>query len=107
MEAAAAELADRLGLHFADVGLLAQAYARNNQPAEADAAFKRATDASTLSETYCNYASFLGGAGRSEEARAWAERILAKKATMPNYLRRRERPWFRKAKAVLNSLPQK
>jgi len=89
------------------VGLLAQAYARNNQPAEADAAFKRATDASTLSETYCNYASFLAGAGRSEEARAWAERILAKKATMPNYLRRRERPWFRKAKAVLNSLPQK
>jgi hypothetical protein len=89
------------------VGLLAQAYARNNQPAEADAAFKRATDASTLSETYCNYAAFLAGAGRSEEARAWAERILAKKATMPNYLRRRERPWFRKAKAVLNSLPQK
>ena len=74
---------------------------------DADAAFKRATDASTLSETYCNYASFLAGAGRSEEARAWAERILAKKATMPNYLRRRERPWFRKAKAVLNSLPQK
>ena len=89
------------------VGLLAQAYARNNQPAEADAAFKRATDASTLSETYCNYAAFLAGEGRSDEARAWAERILAKKATMPNYLRRRERPWFRKAKALLNSVPQK
>jgi len=24
---------------------------------------------------------------------------------MPGYLRRRERPWFRKAKALLNRLP--
>lgn len=87
------------------VGLLAQAYARNNQAENADAAFVRATDASTLSETYCNYAAFLADRGRANEARAWAERTLAKKPTMPAYLRRRERPWFRKAKALLKTLP--
>jgi hypothetical protein len=89
------------------IGLLAQAYARNNQPAEADAAFVRATDASTLSESYCNYAAFLAAQGRTREAGEWAERTLAKKPTMPAYLRRRERPWFRKAKALLKTLPQK
>ena len=77
------------------------------RPTKPNAAFTRATDASTLSETYCNYAAFLAAEGRSDEARAWAERILAKKPTMPNYLRRRERPWFRKAKALLKSVPQK
>ena len=29
------------------------------------------------------------------------EEILAKKATLPRYLRRQERPWFRRAKAFL------
>ena len=38
------------------------------------------------------------------EARQWAERILAKKPTMPRYLQRRERPWFRKANALLKNL---
>ena len=52
-------------------------------------------------------ATFLAAQGRSEEARDWAGRVLAKKPSMPNYLRRRERPWFRKAKAVLKALPQK
>ena len=35
------------------------------------------------------------------EAREWAQKILAKKPTMPGYLRRRERPWFRKANGLL------
>ena len=42
---------------------------------------------------------------RPEEARQWAQRVLDKKATMPRYLARRERPWFRRAKAVLKRLP--
>jgi hypothetical protein len=70
-------------------------------------AFTRATEVSTLSETYCNFATFLASQGRSEEARTWAGRVLAKKPSMPAYLRRRERPWFRKAKALLKTLPQK
>ena len=44
--------------------------------------------------------------GRPAEAREWAERILRKKATMPNYIRRRERPWFRKAAALLKRVPK-
>jgi tetratricopeptide (TPR) repeat protein len=40
----------------------------------------------------------------AEEARGWAERILLKKATMPDYIRRRERPWFRKAAPLLRSV---
>jgi len=83
------------------IGLLAHAHSRGGDPVQADALFKRATDISTLSETYYNYASFLEGQRRTGEAREWAERILAKKPTMPRYLRRRERPWFRKASVLL------
>jgi hypothetical protein len=86
------------------IGLLAHAHSRAGDPEQADALFKRATDISTLSETYYNYASFLAARQRTSEAREWAERILAKKPTMPRYLRRRERPWFRRASALLKRL---
>jgi len=86
------------------LGLLAHAHSRAGDPEQADALFRRATDISTLSETYYNYASFLAAEHRTPEAREWAERILAKKPTMPRYLRRRERPWFRKASALLKRL---
>ena len=86
-------------------GLLAHAYANTGLPAKADQAFQEATKISTLSETYYNYATFLAAQQRNAEAREWAQRILAKKATMPGYLRRRERPWFRKAGALLKRLP--
>src|ERR1700730_3753055 len=87
------------------IGLLAHAHSRAGQPERADELFKSATAISTLSETYCNYASFLAGRQRTSEAREWAQRILAKKPTMPRYLRRLERPWFRKAQALLKRLP--
>jgi hypothetical protein len=86
-------------------GLLAHAYAKTGQPQKAEAMFQQATKISTLSETYHNYASFLASQGRPAEARAWAQRILAKKPTLPGYLRRRERPWFRRASALLKQLP--
>jgi len=88
-------------------GLLAHAYANTNQPAKAEELFSQVTVISTLSETYYNYASFLAAQGRSPEAREWAQKILAKKPTMPGYLRRRERPWFRKASALLSRLGAK
>ena len=87
------------------IGLLAHAHGRAGDPDKAAALFKDATAISTLSETYYNYATFLAGRQQTAEAREWAERILAKKPTMPGYLRRRERPWFRKAKALLKQLP--
>lgn len=87
------------------LGLLADAYAQTGQAEKADALFREATNISTLSETYYNYACFLAGQQRHDEARAWAQRILAKKPTMPRYLQRRERPWFRRASGLLKRLP--
>jgi hypothetical protein len=85
-------------------GLLAWAYAQTRQNEKADALFREATRISTISETYYNYALFLQSQGRVAEAREWAQKILDKKPTMPGYLRRRERPWFRKANALLMRL---
>ena len=42
--------------------------------------------------------------GQAEEAREWTRRILNKKATLPGYLKRKERPWFRKAAALLKQV---
>jgi hypothetical protein len=86
-------------------GLLAWAYAQTGQNEKADAMFRQATRISTISETYYHYALFLQSQGRAAEAREWAQKILAKKPTMPGYLRRRERSWFRKANALLARLP--
>lgn len=86
-------------------GLLAHAYAQTGQAEKADAMFRQAVERSTLSETYLNYADFLASAGRNAEARQWAQKVLDKKPTMPGYLRRRERPWFRRASAILKRVP--
>ena len=85
-------------------GLRAHALARLGQRDKADALFADVLETSTLSETQYNYACFLAAEGRAAEAREWAERILRKKATMPDYIRRRERPWFRKAAALLKRI---
>jgi hypothetical protein len=86
-------------------GLLAWAYAQTGDAARADAMFREATRISTSSETYYHYALFLETQGRAGEAREWAKKILDKKPTMPGYLRRRERPWFRRASGLLGRLP--
>jgi hypothetical protein len=89
------------------VGLLAHAYARAGRTDQVEALFRQATEFSTLSETYYNFARFLASEDRPEEAREWAQRILAKRANMPRYVQRRERPWLRKAGALLKSLPRR
>ena len=86
-------------------GLLAHVYANTGQPEKAEALFQQVMKISTLSETYYNYAVFLASQERQPEAREYAKRILAKKPTMPGYLRRRERPWFRRAAGLLKRLP--
>lgn len=86
-------------------GLLAHAYANTSQLEKAEALFQQVTKISTSSETYYNYACFLASQGHNAQAREWAKQILAKKPTMPGYLRRRERPWFRKANSLLKRLP--
>jgi hypothetical protein len=86
-------------------GLLAYAWTRSNQEERAASMFAQVTQSSTLSETQFNYAQLLAAQGKTAEARQWAQRILNKKATMPRYLKRRERPWFRRASALLKKLP--
>lgn len=82
-------------------GLLAHAYARTGQPERAGPLFQQTLETSTMSETMYNYAQFLLAQGDKAGARDWAQRILSKKAAMPGYLKRRERPWFRKANSIL------
>jgi hypothetical protein len=82
-------------------GLLAFALGKVGQPDRALALFADVTEVSTLTETEYNYAALLAQQGRPAEAREWAGRVLRKRATMPTYLRRRERPWFRKASTLL------
>ena len=82
-------------------GLLAWTYAQTEQSEKADAMFREATRISTISETYYHYALFLQSQGRIDDARQWAQKILDKRPSMPGYLRRQERPWFRKASALL------
>ncbi|HLW89167.1 MAG TPA: tetratricopeptide repeat protein [Terriglobales bacterium] len=81
--------------------LLAHACANTGQPGKAEALFREVTKISTASETYYNFAIFLASLQRNAEAREWAKRILDKRPAMPAYQRRRERPWFRKATALL------
>lgn len=85
-------------------GLYAHALAKLGRSDEADALFTSVLETSTLSETEYNYATLLAATGRRDEAKALAEKILRKKATMPDYIRRRERPWFWKAAALKKRL---
>src|SRR5215831_3309162 len=85
------------------MGFRGLALARMGDRDNADKCFSTALELSTLSEIQFNYASFLAETGRPAEARELLERILLKKQTMPDYIRRRERPWFRRANALLKT----
>jgi hypothetical protein len=86
-------------------GLLADCYARTNQPDKADALFRRVLQASTATETQYNYANFLAAQGRAEEARELTRQILQKKIGMKRFQKRLERPWLRRASALMKRLP--
>jgi Tfp pilus assembly protein PilF len=95
---------DRKFDYYRAAGLLANAYAQTGQLERADQLFAEVTQISTAPETLYNYAGFLKTANRQEESREWAQKLLAKKRTLPRYMQRRERPWFRKGKALLKEL---
>lgn len=84
--------------------LLAQAYALTGEKEKAEALFRRATSLSTSSETYLNFADLLTSEGKNAEAREWAQKVLDKEPTMPRYLRRRERPWSRRARKLMKRI---
>ena len=95
---------DRKFDYYRAAGLLADAYARTGQLERAEPLFAEVTEISTTPETLYNYSSYLKAANRREEAREWAQKLLAKKRTLPRYMQRRERPWFRKGKVLLKEL---
>lgn len=109
LPAAAADLEEvitrdpRYDYHRA-AGLLAHTLGKIGQRDRAATLFDDVTQVSTLTEMQYNYASFLAAEGRAAEAREWAQRVLNKKVTMPSYLKRRERAWFRKAAALIKRL---
>ena len=96
--------ADRKFDYYRAAGLLADAYARTGDLQRAEPLFAEATQISTTPETLYNYASFLKTANRRDEAREWAQKLLAKKRTLPRYMQRHQRPWFRKGKALVKEL---
>jgi hypothetical protein len=96
--------ADRKFDYYRAAGLLADAYARTRQLERADPLFAEVTQISTTPETLYNYASFLKTVNKPDEAREWAQKLQAKKRTLPRYMQRRERPWFRKGKALMKEL---
>lgn len=84
--------------------LLAHAYSMAGRKEEADAWFAHVVQYSVTTETELNYARHLKSQGRVTEAREWAGKILQRSRTMPHYQKRRERPWLRKAEALLKEM---
>ena len=84
--------------------ILANAYAQTGDYARADRMYAGPIQFSSTPETLYHYASFLKLAGRNDEAKQWVETLMAKKRTLPRYMQRYERPWFRKGKALLKEL---
>ena len=90
--------------YYRATGLLGDAYARTGDLDKAAFYFGPAAQFSTTPETLYNYANYLKLAGQTEAAREWTEKLIAKKRTLPSYMRRVERPWFRKGKALQKEL---
>ena len=90
--------------YYRATGLLGDAYARTGDLEKAAFYFVPAAQFSTTPETLYNYANYLKLAGKKEEAREWAQKLVAKKRTLPRYMQRVERPWFRKGKALQKEL---
>ncbi len=83
------------------IGLLAHAYAKTGQSEKARKLFEQASQRSALSETQVHYAEFLASQGEREEARQVAAEMLQHWSAMPRFRKRRDRPWYRRAKALL------
>jgi len=86
------------------IGLLAHACAKTGQPEKARRLFEQAGQRSTLSETQLHYAEFLAGQGEKEEARQIVADMLRRWPAMPRFQKRRERPLFRRAKALVKTV---
>jgi hypothetical protein len=88
--------------HFYDAYLtLAECYDRSGRTDQARSAYQDILGRTTVSRAYYGYGTLLHRLGDKAAATEMMRQILAKKPTLPRYLRRQERPWFRKADAFL------
>ena len=83
------------------LGMLARSLAKLGRADEATAAFDRLLAQSTASEALAITAEFYLDQGRIADARDVAKKLVARRATMPSFQRRRDRKWLRRASAVL------
>ena len=82
---------------------LAECYQRTGRDDDARAAYEDILGRTTVSRAYYDYGQLLARLGRKQQACEMMRHILAKKPALPRYLRRQERPWFRKADAFLKA----
>jgi len=90
--------------YYRATGLLGDACARTGDFEKAAYYFGPAVQYSTTPETLFNYANYLKVAGKTDEAAEWTKKLAAKKKTLPRYMQRVERPWFRRGKALEKEL---
>jgi hypothetical protein len=79
------------------LGLYANALFKTGDIDHARTVFQEAAKINTTSEFMVQYADFLASQGEKDEAKLWARRVLEKRPLMPDYQRRRERRWLRRA----------
>lgn len=84
---------------------LACAYSKVGRNDEADALYRKVIENSTTPQNLYNYAAFLAEQKRSADARATLDQLMQKKRTLPRYMQRVERPWFRKGKSLAKQIP--
>lgn len=84
---------------------LARAYSLVGRNDEADALYRQVIENSTTPQNLYNYAAFLATQNRPADARAALDQLMQKKRTLPRYMQRIERPWFRKGKSLAKQIP--
>lgn len=82
----------------------ARSLAKTGRTDEASATFEKLIDTSTSTETLCAAAEFFAEQRRETDAKILVDRILARRATMPAYQKRRERAWLRRAASLARRL---
>jgi hypothetical protein len=83
---------------------LARAYAAVGRGEEAATMYASAIAQSSTPDMLYNYALFLKSQNRVPEALEILRQLREKKKTMPRYMERIDRPWFRKGKALEKQL---
>ena len=83
---------------------LAQSYAAIDRNEDASAWFADVVTRSSTPEILFSYADFLAAQSQIAEAREWLDQLEEKRKSSPRYVKRAERSWFRKGRALSKQL---